>query len=164
MENTTINYLPNELLVKIFSYFDDMSILRGRCVNKSWNCILSDKTYPMFDIWNPSSEISDENLQKIFLEACERGNVMWVEHISKVISKELSKLKFCPHELWNLGFVLSARHNNLDVLKLLSNYGISNGICSALEESVKNGNEQSTKFLLEEYEYYPYQLTRIFNL
>ena len=158
-----IDKLPEELLVKIFSYLDETTILRGRCVSKLWNEILCDITFPTFNIWNPTKEISSKNLREIFLEACKKGSVDWVDRISKFICNNLFKLNYCSHNLWNDGIIIGTQTNHLDVVKLISNFGVSHGKYEALKESVKNGNSDITNFLLNEFQYTDLQLSRVFD-
>ena len=65
---------------------------------------------------------------------------MGVEYLSKLISNNLLRLDCCSHELWNQGFVVSAKYNHIEIVKLINVFGVSHGILEALQEAVKSGS------------------------
>jgi len=174
MDVVDIDYLPNDILIKIFSYFDEITILRGRCVNKLWNNILCDSDkdnngpLPIFNVWNPRvntspTEYPENYLRVIFLEACRRGSTMWIKCLSKLISNNLENLDCCSYDLWTQGFVISAKYNHLEIVKIISTFGVSSDIYEALEVAVKNDNHEIVDFLMNEFSYNRHRLYRAFN-
>ena len=159
MDDKNINNLPVEILEIIFSYFDELTILRGKCVNKLWNNVLSHN----FKVWIPSRDFAIKNLRKTFLESCRIGNLILINSLSRFISKNLLKLDCSSYELWGEGLIISSRYGHLDVVKLISKFGVSHTSRESLSEAVKNNNYEVVDFLLKEFHYNPHQLNQIFD-
>jgi ankyrin repeat protein len=152
-----------DLLIKIFSYFDEITILRGRCVNKLWNDLLTDSIVIGINIWNPTEEIIKGNTREVFLESCKIGSLIRVNYISSIISRNPVRLKGTPHDLWNDGLVIASKNNHIEIVKLMVKFGISYSKVEALEEAVKNNSFPVIDFLLQEFSYNIYILSKIFN-
>jgi hypothetical protein len=152
-----------DLLIKIFSYFDEITILRGRCVNKLWNDLLTDSKVIGVNVWNPTKEIIKGNTKEVFLESCKIGSLIRVNYVSRIISRNPVRLKGTPHDLWNDGLIVGSKYNHIEIVKLMTNFGVSYSKDDALKEAVKHNNFEIIDFLLQEFSYNIYTLSKIFN-
>ena len=163
LDNENI-YLSEEIFVKIFLYFDDITIFRCRCVCCRWYAILCDKTIKHYNIWNPIMECNDvKNYKDIFLESCQQKSILGIKYVSKLISQNIIYLTYSPHDLWNLGLIIGAENNYPELIRLMSKYGASNSKIEALSTAYKYNNILAINALMEEFDYIPCQLNLILN-
>lgn len=100
--------LPKELLIRIFSYLDIVSLCRSACVSKYWNSLALDgSNWQYVDLFNFQTDVSGhvvENLAKRcneFLKAIRLENCRWINDDSiKILFQtckniEILNLKQC---------------------------------------------------------------------
>lgn len=158
MNTKYLIYAPSEILVKIFSYFDDITILRGRCVCHRWHDILCGNYHVMFNIWNPIIEQRTvENYKELFLESCRQNSILSVNYFSKLIVQNITYLTYKPYDLWNLGLIIGAEINSPALIKLMIEFGSLHGQVDALLAAYKCNNTLAISTLMEEFNYAPHQ-------